>query len=191
MAKQRGVGLVRVAAARHARHLVVGLVKRTVGAKEPEARAHPVHVGVHRNVGETVGEQQHAGRRLAPHARQLAELFARRAQGLVLEARVGQADVPRQPARQGRVHSLWRREPASTITGTAPAVTQPASLVGATGLALSDLRPGGFAQIGRRRVDVVTQGDYIRVGEPVEVIADEGYRRVVRRLEDGQQGATD
>ncbi len=77
--------------------------------------------------------------------------------------------------------------PAETI----PAVTEPASLVGATGLALSDLRPGGFAQIGRERVDVVTQGDYIRAGESVEVIADEGYRRVVRRLEESQQGLAD
>jgi membrane-bound serine protease (ClpP class) len=51
-----------------------------------------------------------------------------------------------------------------------------------TGVALSDLRPSGYARIGNRRVDVVTRGDYIATGEPIEVIADEGYRRVVRRV---------
>jgi membrane-bound serine protease (ClpP class) len=59
---------------------------------------------------------------------------------------------------------------------------EPRSLVGATGVALSDLRPGGFAQIDQERVDVVTRGDYISAGEPIEVVADEGYRRVVRRV---------
>jgi hypothetical protein len=34
---------------------------------------------------------------------------------------------------------------------------------------------------------VVTQGDYITAGEPIEVIGDEGYRRVVRRLERGER----
>jgi membrane-bound ClpP family serine protease len=31
------------------------------------------------------------------------------------------------------------------------------------------------------RVDVVTRGDYILAGDTIEVVADEGYRRVVRR----------
>jgi membrane-bound serine protease (ClpP class) len=58
------------------------------------------------------------------------------------------------------------------------------SLVGSQGTALSDLRPGGIAHIDGQRVDVVSQGDYIRAGETVEVIADERYRRVVRRVRD-------
>ena len=49
-------------------------------------------------------------------------------------------------------------------------------------MALSDLRPAGFARLGGARVDVVTRGEYVAAGEPVEVVADEGYRRVVRRL---------
>jgi membrane-bound serine protease (ClpP class) len=56
-----------------------------------------------------------------------------------------------------------------------------ASLVGATGVALSDLRPSGVAEIGGRRVDVVTAGGYVAAGEPIEVVRDEVYRRVVRR----------
>jgi membrane-bound ClpP family serine protease len=76
--------------------------------------------------------------------------------------------------------------PDSAVTpraGRTPA--EHPSLIGARGRAVSDLRPGGFALIDGRRVDVVTQGDYIPAGEPVEIILDEGYRRVVRRLTSG------
>ncbi len=52
---------------------------------------------------------------------------------------------------------------------------------GAVGIALSDLRPAGMANFEGHRVDVVTEGDYIRAGEKVEVIRAERYRRVVRR----------
>lgn len=55
------------------------------------------------------------------------------------------------------------------------------ALTGATGVALSDLRPAGVAEIEGRRTDVVTEGEYVAAGEPVEVLRDEGYRRVVRR----------
>jgi membrane-bound serine protease (ClpP class) len=60
----------------------------------------------------------------------------------------------------------------------ARADTQP----GAVGVALTDLRPAGVAEIAGRRVDVVTEGEYLRAGEAVEVLVDEGYRRVVRKL---------
>jgi membrane-bound serine protease (ClpP class) len=52
------------------------------------------------------------------------------------------------------------------------------------GVALSDLRPSGIASIDGERVDVVTEGEHIPEGEPIEVILDEGYRRVVRRAAD-------
>jgi membrane-bound serine protease (ClpP class) len=51
----------------------------------------------------------------------------------------------------------------------------------ATGVTLSDLRPSGIASIDGERVDVVTEGEHIPEGEPIEVVNDEGYRRVVRR----------
>jgi membrane-bound serine protease (ClpP class) len=56
-----------------------------------------------------------------------------------------------------------------------------ASLLGATGTAVSDLRPGGIVDIDGRRVDAITSGELIRAGEPIEVIRDDRYRRVVRR----------
>jgi len=56
------------------------------------------------------------------------------------------------------------------------------SLVGSRGVALTPLRPSGIAWIGGRRIDVVTEGDWIEAGAPVEVIMDTGYRRVVQAL---------
>lgn len=56
------------------------------------------------------------------------------------------------------------------------------SLVGVVGVATSDLRPGGIAELGGDRIDVVTSGEFVPAGAPIEVVRDEGYRRVVRRL---------
>lgn len=55
-------------------------------------------------------------------------------------------------------------------------------LTGSTGVALSDLHPSGVAEIEGMQVDVVTAGDYIPAGAPIEVVRDERYRRVVRRV---------
>lgn len=55
------------------------------------------------------------------------------------------------------------------------------ALVGQRWAAATVLRPGGFATIGGRRVDVVTQGEHLEAGTPVEVMAVEGSRVVVRR----------
>ncbi len=56
-------------------------------------------------------------------------------------------------------------------------------LIGEEGVALSDLRPAGFANIGGRRVDVVTQGGMISKGEQVKVIIVEGNKVVVRKAD--------
>lgn len=53
-------------------------------------------------------------------------------------------------------------------------------LVGKTGHAISTLRPVGKAEIDGRRMDVVTQGEYIPEGAPVVVIQVEGSRIVVK-----------
>lgn len=53
-------------------------------------------------------------------------------------------------------------------------------LVGTTGVTTTMLRPGGFATIGGKRIDVVTQGELIEKGTPVEVVAVEGNRVEVR-----------
>jgi membrane-bound serine protease (ClpP class) len=53
-------------------------------------------------------------------------------------------------------------------------------LIGQTGTTATTLRPGGFANIGGERVDVVTNGELIEAGTPVEVVAVEGNRVQVR-----------
>lgn len=65
------------------------------------------------------------------------------------------------------------------------------SLVGLRGIALTDLRPAGIARIDNRRVDVVTEGDFIEEGRSIEVIADEEYRRVVKLIEDPEPDQTE
>ncbi|MFO7779186.1 MAG: NfeD family protein [Nitriliruptoraceae bacterium] len=55
------------------------------------------------------------------------------------------------------------------------------ALVGRQGVALSDLRPAGVARIDGHRIDVVSDGEWLAAGDPVTVVSDEGYRRVVQR----------
>ncbi len=55
------------------------------------------------------------------------------------------------------------------------------SLVGQGGIAEGPLRPAGIARIGGRRVDVVTRGELIDHGEPVQVLEVSGNRVVVGR----------
>lgn len=58
------------------------------------------------------------------------------------------------------------------------------ALVGHEGVALTDLRPAGVARIDGHRIDVVTEGEWLSAGDPVVVLTDEGYRRVVQRAGD-------
>lgn len=63
-------------------------------------------------------------------------------------------------------------------------------LLGAVGVALSDLRPAGVARFGSARVDVVSEGDYVRSGSRIRVLRVEGNRVTVRALEAEQATAT-
>jgi membrane-bound serine protease (ClpP class) len=63
----------------------------------------------------------------------------------------------------------------------APRISGRDVLTGKTGRTVTPLRPSGSAEIDGERIDVVTEGEFIAQGEPVVVILDEGYRRVVRR----------
>jgi membrane-bound serine protease (ClpP class) len=55
--------------------------------------------------------------------------------------------------------------------------------VGKEGVSLTHLRPAGMAEIGSRRLDVVTEGTFIDKGKKVKVIRVEGNRMVVREIE--------
>ena len=66
------------------------------------------------------------------------------------------------------------RTAKSTETGIAALLNQ-------RGVALSQLRPAGFAQLDGRRVDVVTRGEMIEKNADVRVIAVEGNSVIVAR----------
>jgi len=50
------------------------------------------------------------------------------------------------------------------------------------GEAYTDLRPSGKANIKDQRFDVVTEGVFLEKGDPVQVVAVEGQRIVVRKI---------
>ena len=56
-------------------------------------------------------------------------------------------------------------------------------LLGLVGVALTDLHPGGTVQLGDERLDVVTEGDYVQRGTHVRILRSEGYRLVVKSLD--------
>jgi len=55
------------------------------------------------------------------------------------------------------------------------------SYIGKTGVADSLLRPSGVAKINGKRVDVITEGDFIAPGSPVVIIKVEGHKIFVER----------
>ena len=80
----------------------------------------------------------------------------------------------------------------SVLSGSADELKQ---LIGKRGVALSYLRPAGVAQIDGDRVDVVTEGEYVKAGTPIVVLELEGNHLVVRPVEEqgqpeGESGAS-
>jgi membrane-bound ClpP family serine protease len=57
----------------------------------------------------------------------------------------------------------------------------PAAIIGKTGTACTPLRPAGIAEIDGKRMNVVTEGDFIDAGEKIRVASAEGNRIVVLR----------
>lgn len=70
-------------------------------------------------------------------------------------------------------------ENLASSKGTQSGLTE---LLDKQGTASSDLRPGGFALIEGRRVDVITEGKMIKRGTNVRVVKIEGNRVVVRAV---------
>jgi membrane-bound serine protease (ClpP class) len=100
---------------------------------------------------------------------------------LAITAAVGYAWLRHLP-NSGRFGGLFLRGAAHQKDGYIAAIPR-ADLVGRDGVAVTDLRPAGTAQIGHERVDVVTEGEYVSLGRAVRVVRSEGYRHVVRGLE--------
>ena len=76
--------------------------------------------------------------------------------------------------RYGQKLSISRE--LSDAKATAPGLQ---NLLGKEGVALSSLRPGGYAEIEGRRVDVITKGEMLDKDTPLFVVQVEGNRVVV------------
>jgi membrane-bound serine protease (ClpP class) len=78
-----------------------------------------------------------------------------------------------------RFRGLLLKEGLHSGEGYVSAVVR-SELVGKEAIALTDLRPAGTVTIDGERIDVVTEGDYVRAGTAVRIIRAEGHRHVVR-----------
>jgi membrane-bound serine protease (ClpP class) len=65
--------------------------------------------------------------------------------------------------------------------GREGAVVEELVASGENGVAESFLRPAGIVRFGNRRVDVVSEGDFIEKGETVVIVRVEGNRVVVKK----------
>ncbi|WP_029631920.1 NfeD family protein [Zavarzinella formosa] len=63
-----------------------------------------------------------------------------------------------------------------------PGVDSYIALLGQVGTTTSMLRPAGMAKFADRYVDVISEGDFIDAGTPVQVVEVEGTRVVVKRV---------
>jgi membrane-bound serine protease (ClpP class) len=64
-------------------------------------------------------------------------------------------------------------------------------LVGKSGRTLSELRPAGTVEIEGRRLDAVTEGEYVEPDREVRVIRHEGNRLVVEEVEGSEARSAD
>lgn len=100
--------------------------------------------------------------------------------GLVLSA-VALARLPRSRLRLGGVILQ------TAITGRAGDKTEApvTEWVGRQGVAVTDLRPVGQADFAGELVDVVSAEGFLPKGSAIEVVRDEGYRKMIRKRKEG------
>lgn len=83
-----------------------------------------------------------------------------------------------------RWSGLFLRDSTTAAEGYISALPR-GELVGREGRATSDLRPAGTASFEGERLDVVTEGEFVKSGTVVRVLRSDGYRLVVRAAEPG------
>lgn len=64
-------------------------------------------------------------------------------------------------------------------------------LIGKIGRTTTDLRPSGTAAFGDERIDVVTEGPFLDAGVRVKILRAEGYRHVVREVDNAADSSGD
>lgn len=116
-----------------------------------------------------------------PTAAGLTQAFLVLFASLVITAAVAYAWIRHLP-HSGRFAGLFLKGGAAQAEGYIAALPR-TDLVGREGVAVTDLRPAGTAEVGGERVDVVTEGEYVPQGGAVRVVRSEGYRHVVRALD--------
>ena len=81
--------------------------------------------------------------------------------------------------------TLFRKMELAAATNTAEGYSaslgEAKALLGAMGVAETNLRPSGKGRFGDRLVDVVTEGDMIERGSPITIVEVQGSRVVVKR----------
>lgn len=85
-------------------------------------------------------------------------------------------------SRSGLISTTVLDQGVSPVEVDAHGFEAASRLVGAEGVVVTALRPAGKAEIAGQIHDVVAEGDFLSVGERVQVTAVEGYRIVVRGL---------
>ena len=114
----------------------------------------------------------------APNAADFIQAGAILAGSLVITAAVFVAWLRHLP-HSGRFGGLLLKSSTNVAEGYISG-TPRSDLVGMEGHALTDLRPAGTAVVNQERLDVVTEGTFVKAGSPVVVIRSDGYRHVVR-----------
>lgn len=70
----------------------------------------------------------------------------------------------------------------AVVTAAGPAgLERPEQLIGRTGTAHTNLRPGGTARFDGRLLDVISDGEWLEAGTPVRIVSADSNRIVVRR----------
>lgn len=125
-----------------------------------------------------------------PEVGQIVNAAGLVALSLILVAVAGWALLRYLPGSR-RLSGVFLRDSTSRDIGYLSAPERD-DLIGATGTAVTDLRPAGTAVIGEERIDVVTEGPWIEADTRIEVIRAESYRHVVRPLRaEGPEASAD
>jgi membrane protein implicated in regulation of membrane protease activity len=83
--------------------------------------------------------------------------------------------------RKGRLANSWLVLRESVGEGALSA-EEAQSLVGLEGVCLNTLRPAGNADFDGKRLDVVSEGEFIQKGSRVKVERVEGFKVIVRKI---------
>jgi membrane-bound serine protease (ClpP class) len=98
--------------------------------------------------------------------------------GLLILAAIGVAVVRHLPVSK-QFDGILLRDAQASEDGYIAAPTR-TDLVGLEGIAITELRPVGTAEIAGERVDVVTDGEFVHKGTPVKVVRADNMKVVVR-----------